>query len=332
MLSRIVLTFVFAAAAFAGHHGNIVVADRGSGTLTVIDVETDRPTTVPMPPGLNKPEPMYVVSTQFPRRVFVGDRANNRVVVFDSKDFSVQKEISVGAGVFHMWASPQCRQLWVVNDLENTVRVIDTISLTVVAAIRMPIELGGRPHDVILDPTRPFAYVTVLGLPGPADYVLKYSTTTFAEVGRQQVGKSPHLSLSWANDMLYVPCQGSNQVFVLDRRNLTVLTTTAVDGAHGAEMSPLGRRFYTTNFTSTGENGLFTIDTSTNRVISVTHTPVGTPHNIVVTPFGTKLYVTHSGAALNQVSVYRTSLFDPTPRLLTTVTTGLTPFGLEYVP
>jgi DNA-binding beta-propeller fold protein YncE len=97
-------------------------------------------------------------------------------------------------------------------------------------------------------------------------------------------------------------------------------------------MPLFGQRFYTTNFTSTGENGLFAIDTSSNRISGVANVPFPTPHNIALTPLGDKLYVTHSGATNNRVSVYRVSLFDPTPRLLKTVITGLNPFGLDFVP
>ena len=74
-----------------------------------------------------------------------------------------------------MWASPRCRQLWVVNDVDKVLTVIDTVSLNVVATIPIPADLavlGGRPHDVITDPTQPFAYVSMLGLSEQWDYVV----------------------------------------------------------------------------------------------------------------------------------------------------------------
>jgi hypothetical protein len=45
---------------------------------------------------------MYVVYSPFRHRVFVGDRANDRVVVFRARDFSVETSVAVGAGVFHI--------------------------------------------------------------------------------------------------------------------------------------------------------------------------------------------------------------------------------------
>ena len=74
-------------------------------------------------------------------RVFVGDRANNQVVVFNAMDFSVETTIPVGQGVFHMWADPQGKQLWVNNDIDNTTSVIDLYSLQVIATVPTPADL-----------------------------------------------------------------------------------------------------------------------------------------------------------------------------------------------
>ena len=64
--------------------GKVVVADRGSGTISVIDVATDQVSaTVALPNDGNTPEPMYVVYSSVAKRVFVGDRGNDQVVVFN---------------------------------------------------------------------------------------------------------------------------------------------------------------------------------------------------------------------------------------------------------
>jgi DNA-binding beta-propeller fold protein YncE len=100
-------------------------------------------------------------------------------------------------------------------------------------------------------------------------------------------------------------------------------------------MTANGQTFYTTNFSGGGVDGLFAIDTQTNVVLGAwdTGNPViPGPHNIVLTPNGKKLYLTHSGATANQVSIYGVSKLDATPTLINTVTVGLNPFGLTYVP
>lgn len=315
--------------------GKVVIANRASGTISVIDVNTDAVTGTYALPGENTAEPMYVVYTRVGDRVFVGDRANDQVVVFDADDFSVEATVPTGRGVFHMWADPRGRQLWVNNDIDNTSTVIDPATLDVIATVPMPadlIALGGKPHDVILDPRGDFAYVTLLGFSGDHDYVVQFSTHTFAELNRAPVGKDPHLSLTQRNDYLYVPAQGSDVVTVLNRYTLDPVTEIAVPGAHGAGMRLDGRYFYTTNLPGGGPHGLVAIDTSSNAVLGATDTPFPVPHNIALTPNGRKLYVTHSGGASDKVTVYTASRLQPIPELLTEVTVEFNPFGLAYVP
>jgi DNA-binding beta-propeller fold protein YncE len=315
----------------------IVVANRGSGSISVIDAKSGTlRETLALPPGENQPEPMYVVYTPAKNRVWVGDRANDRVVVFDANDFSVEATVSVGAGVFHMWADPQNEQLWVVGDTDLTISVVDIKTLAILATVPIPADLqalGGKPHDTILDPVRNLAFVTVNGLAGPHDYVVQYSTKTFEELGRAAVGKDAHLSLARQDNQLYVPCQGSNAVFVLNRESMQTLTTIDVPGAHGAGMARDGQIFYTTNLPGGGNQGLFTIDTATNTILGpATDTPYPVPHNIALTPDSRTLFVTHSGPTADNVTIYAASQQDPLPVFVSEVTVGLNPFGLAYVP
>jgi DNA-binding beta-propeller fold protein YncE len=313
--------------------GKIVVANRASGTISVIDVQSDLVTgTFALPAGANAPEPMYVVQVR--KRVFVGDRANNRVVVFNAHSFTVEGTVPAGAGVFHMWADPLDRQLWVNNDIDKTATVIDPITLDVLATVPLPADLsalGGKPHDVILDPIfARFAYVTMIGVAGASDYVVQYSTQNFQEVGRAPVGKDPHLSVAQQNKLLYVPCQGSNVVIVLDRTTLQQLSSIAIPAAHGAGMARNGQTFYTTNIAGGGPNGLFVIDTKTNTLLGGgINTPFATPHNIALTPNGHKLYLSHSGATSNKVTIYKIS--QKVPYFSEEVTVGFNPFGIAYV-
>ncbi|MDY7107194.1 MAG: YncE family protein [Planctomycetota bacterium] len=316
--------------------GKIVVADRDSGTISVIGVRTDEVlATIDLPAGDAPPEPMYVYYTPIMHRVFVGDRANDRVVAFDARTFDVDGIVPAGEGVFHMWGNLFTRQLWVNNDIENTTTVIDMKTLQVIATVPTPadlVEAGGKPHDVIVSPGGLFAYITVLGLEGESDYVVQYFAWTFQEIGRAAVGKDPHLSVTWRRPWLFVPCQGSDAVFVLNRFNMEQEQVIDVPGAHGAGMRLDGRYFYTTNLPGEGEDGLFVIDTADLEVVGEpVDTPFTVPHNIALTPSGRKLYVTHSGPN-DKVTVYRTTWWDPVPELVGEVTVGANPFGLDYVP
>jgi DNA-binding beta-propeller fold protein YncE len=314
--------------------GKIVVANRASGSISVIDTKTDAISgTYDLPMGSSTPEPMYVVFSNQTRQVFVGDRANNRVVVFDSRSFNTVGTVAAGAGVFHMWADLRSKQLWVNNDIENTTTVINPRSLEVITTVPTPadlVALGGKPHDVILDHIGKYAYISVLGVSGSNDYVVRFNTRTFQETGRAAVGKDPHLSLTWRNKFLYVPCQNSNTVYILDRRSMALVKVVTAAGAHGAGIPQHGKTFYTTNLPGGGTDGLIAINTRTNEVIGASDTPYPVPHNIAITQNSRKLYVTHSGGTSDKVTVYTLSRKNPVPEYLTEITVGLNPFGLAY--
>jgi len=211
-----------------GPKGKVVVANRASGSISVIDARTDELIgNYDLPPADNTPEPMYVTYSKRGGHVFVGDRANDRVVVFDKNDFSVVATIEAGSGVFHMWADARDRQLWVNNDIDNTSTVIDPMTLSVITTVPMPadlVEAGFKPHDVILEPQGRYAYVTMLGGGGDHDYLVQFSTDTFTELNRAAVGKDPHVSLTARNKLIYVPAQNSNIVTVFNRDTLEFVT------------------------------------------------------------------------------------------------------------
>ena len=178
-----------------------------------------------------------------------------------------------------------------------------------------------------------YAYVTVLGVMGDNDYVVQYETASFGEMERAAVGKDPHVSLNRWNHLLYVPCQESDSVLILKRKDLGLVKTLSVPGAHGAGMSRNGLFFYTTNLPGGGTDAVYTIFTLFNIVIGdPADTPQAVPHNIALTPNGRKLYVTHSGPN-DKVSVFTTKgFFNPIPNYSGEVTVGQNPFGLAFVP
>ncbi len=316
--------------------GKIVVADRGSGTVTVISTQTDTVMdTLELPPGDNLPEPMYVFYTPIRNRFFVGDRANDRVVAYSARTLEAEATVPTGMGVFHMWGNTVNKQLWVNNDVDNTSTVVDLGTLETIATVPTPEDLvvaGGKPHDVILAPSGLFAYVSVLGVEGENDYVVQYSTQTFEETGRAPVGKDPHVSLTRRNWLLYVPCQNTNELYILDRWTMETVDVLEIPGAHGAGMPVNGRYFYTTNLPGGGDQALWTVDTRTNELVGdPVDAPYAVPHNIALTPGGRKLYVTHSGPN-DKVTVYEVTRNDPIPVLIGEVTTGANPFGLAWVP
>jgi DNA-binding beta-propeller fold protein YncE len=316
--------------------GKIVVADRASGTISVISARTDELiATIELPPGEHPPEPMYVYYSNLGHRVFVGDRANDRVVAFDARTFEVDGIAPAGAGVFHMWGSTVTGHLWVNNDIDNTSSVIDMRTLEVVAIVPTPadlVALGGKPHDVIISPDGVFAYVSIVGVDGGEDYIVQYSAIAFEELDRAAVGGDPHLSVTPRTPYLYSPCQDGDAVYVLNRFTMNEVEVIDTPGAHGAGMTQNGKYLYTTNLPGGGDDALWVINTRTLEIVGgPVDAPYTVPHNIVLTPNGRKLYLTHSGPN-DKVTIYATSNSYPEPELIGEVIVGMNPFGLDYVP
>lgn len=305
----------------------VVIANRTSRDLTIINAKNDKVLgTIPMP---DNGEPMYAVHVAGANAVFVGDRANNRVVAFDESTFAVLGTVAAGAGVFHMWASADGSQLWVNNDIDNTTTIIDPINMSVLGTAQTPadlVALGGKPHDVFVSPDGLSAYVSVLGIAGANDYVISYSTSSFAEQARAAVGQDPHLFADDINNNLYVACQNTNEVIVLDRNTLASQTSIPFAGAHGIFMPQSGDKIYVADI---GGARLGVIGTATNTVLGqATNTSVATPHNLAVNAKGSKLYVTHSGGTANQVTIYRLNKTNPIQK--SSLTAGTNPFGLTF--
>ena len=305
----------------------VVIANRGSSDLTVINAVNNKLMgTIMMP---NNGEPMYVVHLRKTGKVYVGDRANDLVAVFNQKTMAYEGSIPAGNGVFHMWASRNGSQLWVNNDVDNTTTVIDPVNMSVLGTAVTPADLvaqGGKPHDVFISPNGQFAFVSVLGVSGTNDYIVKYSTSTFMELDRVAVGKDPHLFMDNNSPSLYVACQNTNEVIVINPFNLNIQTSIPFPAAHGIFMSPDGQYVYVSNITGS-EVGV--ISTATNTLLGTNvGTPHPVPHNLAVNSKGKKLFVTHSGATADRVTIYRTNQVNPS--FIKSLTAGTNPFGLAY--
>lgn len=320
--------------------GHVVIANRNSGNLSILNEDTgvvlgiiELTMGTDGAPG----EPMYISYLNRTNEVAVADRANNRVVFYDQNTYEITGTVETGAGNFHLWASPKEDQLWVVNDIDDTLTVIDPQTKTEIGRVELPASLIGtnaQPHDVILDGQ--YAYITVNQPDQTGDLLVKIDTQTFEVVASAEIGDGAHASLAPEHNLLYVLSEGSDRIDIFDRRETNLEQVGSIDqpGAHGAIHAADGQYLYTTNISGGGDNGLFTIDTVTNEIVGDLdgfNTPFATPHNLAVTNDGDRLFVTHSGADANAISVF--SLDDPTlPEWESSVNgQGANPFGLAYV-
>lgn len=297
----------------------VVVANRGAGTISFINATTNQVTgTV----SIASSEPMYVVYVPTKDKIYVGDRAGKKVHIINPKTKAVENAITVGNGVFHMWADGLGKQLWVSNDVDNTISVIDLSTDTVVQTINV----GMKPHDVFLTKDATIAYVSVVNSDASMpDKVYSYFTSNYAKIGEVNVGKDPHLYHLPNSNRLFVPCQ-SGQLYTLNGSTLSIISNNAFEGAHGIFASPDQSTIFMSNISG---QKLYSINASTISINgSAVNATVVTPHNIVVNEAGNKMFVTHSGGTANTVSIY--SINGNAIGTGSSITTGTNPFGLAY--
>lgn len=296
----------------------VVVANRGGQSVSFVDAKTDQVISTLTIPGS---EPMYVIYSPSQDKVYVGDRAQNQVHIIDPDTKMVVGSISVGNGVFHMWLDGYGNTLWVNNDLDQTTSVIDLATNTVIQTIN----IGVRPHDVFVTEDGTRAYVSTLEpeVTSP-DSVILYDAKTYQRLGARAVGKDPHLFHLQKRDRLVVPNQ-SGTIFILDGSSLNLIQQITAPGAHGIFSRRPGN-VYITNISGAE---LYNLNGNSNQLIgNPVATPVATPHNAAVDALNKKLYITHSGATADKLTVY--DLNGANISLKTTLTLGTNPFGIYY--
>jgi len=295
----------------------IVVTNRGSSNMNFINAFTNAVTDTL---NLTGSELMYPVYVPTKDRIYVGDRANNKVYVINPQSKSVEDSITVGNGVFHMWADDFGKQLWVVNDIDSSISVIDLLNNTVIQTIHLSI----IPHDVFVTNDGTKAYISSLNTdPNLPDQVLMYSTSSFTKTGEITLGKEPHLYYLSNSNKLFAPCE-SGRLYTLNGNDLSIIANDSLFGAHGIYPFPdqqtifisdiLSGHIYSINTSNSSQNG-----TPTNSINPA-------PHNIAIVSSGDKMFVTHRGS--NLISTYWISSGSLSPG--TSIAVGSNPFGIAY--
>lgn len=335
--------------------GRIIVANRTSGTLSIIDEASGKLLKNVTVAGkyARPPEPMYVNYVASLNRLLVNDRSNNQIIALDADTYRLINTAPIDAGAFHMWTDGKGKQTWAVNDVKKSLTIINPKTMKVLKTLNVPAAddkdfASGKPHDVLLDKQGKYAFVTIVGVGGATDhdFVVQYSTKTFKEIARQAVGKDPHVGILNNGKLLFAPTQNANKVYVFDpAKKLAKVAEIPVPGAHGAAWTPDNKFFYTSNLPAASDaegnkDALWALDTQKLEVVASSPFPdvplLKAAHNITINGKGSKLYLTHSGHedgdSTGDVSIYNISADHPMPMLQDIVSVGINPFGITYVP
>lgn len=298
----------------------VVVANLSGGSINFIDANSNEVLTTLSIPGS---APAYVVYVPSRDKLYIGDRAQSKVHIVNPETQLLETSIPVGSGAFHMWADGIGKQLWVVNDIDNTISVIDLSNNTVVKTI----SVGMKPHDIFLNASGTRAYVSVVtGDPEIPDSIYMYSVTDYNKLASKAVAKNPHLYHISHSNKLFVACQ-SGTLFTLNGTDLMEISSIGLAGAHGIFANPSRNFIYIANITGTQ---IYTVETFNSSLVGTpANSLVNTPHNILVNNDGNKMFITHPGPSSNIVTTYSLgNNGNITPG--TTITAGMNPFGLTY--
>lgn len=232
--------------------------------------------------------------------------------------------------------------LYVPNENDNTVSVVDTSDNTVVATIPIAgsalntaavspggalvyvasgsgiisvistasnsvvgtITVGGFPSVVAFSPDGSRAYVTNHA----DDNVAVIDTATNSVVATIDVGANPYgVAFSPDGSHAYITNQGSGTVSVIDTANSTVLDTIKVgDTPTMVAVSPDGSLAYVNDF---GSGTVSVIGTATNSVIATINVGSG-PYGVVFSPDGARAYVASNDGTISVIDTAAEKVID----------------------
>jgi YVTN family beta-propeller protein len=180
---------------------------------------------------------------------------------------------------------PATARIYVSNQLDNTVSVIDGATHKIVATVRV----GVSPAQMAVSPDRRSVYIA--NTASNTVSVLNTDNNTVAKtIALPRRSRPIGVALSPSGRYLYTADGGANRVSVLDTRAGRVVTSVRVGTQPlGVAVAPDGKTVYAAN---SGSGAVSVIDARTNRVVRAI--PTGRfPSGVAVTRDGASVYVTN---------------------------------------
>ncbi|MGD0709968.1 MAG: T9SS type A sorting domain-containing protein [Bacteroidales bacterium] len=295
-MKKILLITLLAIIGFTANAQTAYITNRGSNSVSVINVVTNTVTaTIPVPVGA---DPWGVSVSPDGNKVYVITNSDSTVRVINTATNTVTAYIPVGENPVGIAVSPDGNWVYVTNgsySMGNTVNVINSIADTVSATITV----GTQPYGVAVSPNGSWVYVT-----NDSSYTVSIINTATKSVSATITGFSAPVGISVSPDgsKIYVANNLSNTVSVIDSATNTVSATIAVGlGPTGVSVSPDGSKVYVTNW----EANTVSVINSTTNTVSATIAVGSCPDGVSVSPDGSKVYVANVCSAT--VSVINTA-------------------------
>ncbi|HVV89394.1 MAG TPA: PKD domain-containing protein [Solirubrobacterales bacterium] len=261
-----------------------VVGNHGSGSVSILNTETNQVVGSPIDVGSG---PASIAITPDGRYAYVANAFGGSVSVIEpSTGTAVGSPIEVGGNPFGIAITPDGSRVFVTG-LGSKVWVIDTRTNQVVGEI----EVGGESTGVAVSPDGKLAYV-VNGSGGSVDVI---DTETMEVVGSPiEVGDHPDgIEFTPDGETAYVVDKSSDEVSAIDTATGDV-TPIELEGEEprGIVVSPDGKKAFVVDLKS---NSVSVIDTQTNREVEEIEVGEG-PQEVASSANGKTVYVTEAGS------------------------------------
>ena len=279
------------------YHENVYVANRGSNTVSVIDVFTFNVIkTVPV-----GNQPAAIAANPQKNEIYVANTESNNLSIIDAEKNAVIATIGVHRAPVSIAVSPDGKRAYVANSGSNNVSIIDLDAKRVVSTI----SVGIGPAMVAISPDAKTAVVSLHGENGISviDAVLARVRNKLSVADCQQ---PEFVTILPDSSKAFVACRGGSQVAAIqlkkpefkqeDDRLLTLLNV-GKSPAHLA-LKPDGGEIFVSN----ADSGTFSeIATQANEV-GGSYLVGSNPARGVVASDNATLYISDSGS--NSVVVY----------------------------
>jgi DNA-binding beta-propeller fold protein YncE len=234
-------------------------------------------------------------------RGFASSGAKNRLVVFHTDSFKVEKEIETGQNPDGLLYVPGVKEVWCFNGRGKNVTCVDAATLEVKATIA----LEGKPELAVENPARGLVYVNLEDK--SAVCVIDVHKHEALEVHPLAPGQGPTgIAFDAKNGLLFSGC--ANKILVaVDVTSWKVLGSVPIgDRCDGAAFDPeTGNAYASCNGQS---GGLHVKDAKTFEPLPMLETPGG--KTCALDPKSHKLYVV-SGPRRGEKGVVKVLVFAP---------------------
>lgn len=223
-------------------------------------------------------------------RVWVPIERGERVIAIDPATFDIVERIRVGEYPEHVTPSWDGQLLYVNNMNSDSMSVIDPRRRELVDTLRLPM-----PYNLYFTPDGTQAVVVhdmTKGAPKEDNGLRFYTNPGFEELGFVPI-KWPgadHLDFSADGSRLYVSCEYSGRVVVVDVATRSIVDEIVVGGyPTDVRIAPDGRHLFVANQLL---DMLAVIDTTTDEVVELVDLERGA-HGLAMSRDATTLFVTN---------------------------------------